>query len=191
VAAISVYGYFALALIGRQFPNKNNDEKEIIDLYVPVFTILQFLFYVGWLKVGEDLMFPFGVDDEDFEFNYILERNVEIGYLIADDLHMQLPPIYVEQLKETICLQHTNGSRDIVNHPPKEHVSTKQLTEWEMTISDGQEATKSNNRISSVIRNCLMHRRENSFDDNLRSFTDFSQKANGPLKKQHRTDSVI
>jgi len=29
--------------------------------------LLKFLFYVGWLKVGEDLLNPFGEDDEDFE----------------------------------------------------------------------------------------------------------------------------
>uniref|UniRef100_A0A1I7W7A8 Bestrophin homolog n=1 Tax=Heterorhabditis bacteriophora TaxID=37862 RepID=A0A1I7W7A8_HETBA len=70
--------------------------------YVPIFTILQFLFYVGWLKVGEDLMFPFGADDEDFEFNYILDRNLEMAYLIVDELHNQVPPVYVESLDDKV-----------------------------------------------------------------------------------------
>ncbi len=35
-------------------------------------------------------MFPFGLDDEDFEFNWMLDRNSEIGYLLADNLHQQV-----------------------------------------------------------------------------------------------------
>ncbi|VDM45856.1 unnamed protein product [Toxocara canis] len=101
VASISVYGYFIFALIGRQFPGMN-ERQEIIDIYVPVFTILQFIFYIGWLKVGEDLLFPFGADDEDIEFNFILDRNLEISYLIVDDLHNQVPPVYVESLKDPV-----------------------------------------------------------------------------------------
>ncbi|KIH54904.1 hypothetical protein ANCDUO_14947 [Ancylostoma duodenale] len=101
VSTISVYGYFAFALIGRQFPSQN-EYREVVDMYVPIFTILQFLFYVGWLKVGEDLMFPFGADDEDFEFNYILERNLEMAFLIVDELHNQVPPVYVESLDDKV-----------------------------------------------------------------------------------------
>ncbi|PAV86401.1 hypothetical protein WR25_15391 isoform D [Diploscapter pachys] len=59
VSTISVYGYFAFALIGRQFPSMN-ENKEMVDMYkfspfkifkltifsyFPIFTVLQFLFY--------------------------------------------------------------------------------------------------------------------------------------------------
>lgn len=53
VVAIATYGYFGICLIGRQIVDPP-------DLYVPIFTILQFLFYMGWLKVGQALMNPFG-----------------------------------------------------------------------------------------------------------------------------------
>lgn len=53
VVAIATYGYFGICLIGRQIVGDP-------DYYVPVFTILQFLFYMGWLKVGQALMNPFG-----------------------------------------------------------------------------------------------------------------------------------
>ncbi|KRX49195.1 Uncharacterized protein T02_13682 [Trichinella nativa] len=89
VVTIATYGYFAICLIGRQ----SNGQSEDPDFYVPIFTILQFLFYVGWLKVGEDLMNPFGEDDDDFELNYVLDRNIQTGYLLAEDLSDQLPPI--------------------------------------------------------------------------------------------------
>ena len=35
-----------------------------LDLYYPLFLTLQFAFYVGWLKVAETLINPFGEDDD-------------------------------------------------------------------------------------------------------------------------------
>uniref|UniRef100_A0A914UW06 Bestrophin homolog n=1 Tax=Plectus sambesii TaxID=2011161 RepID=A0A914UW06_9BILA len=135
VATISVYGFFAFTLIGRQFPSVN-DAKESVDLYIPVFTILQFLFYIGWLKVGEDLMFPFGADDEDFEFNYILDRNFEMAYLIVDDLHGQVPPCYVDSLNAPVELLHTKGSRGLFMHAQKQHLRKHEISELEMAMAD-------------------------------------------------------
>lgn len=58
----------------------------------PVMTILQFLFYFGWLKVAEAMLNPFGYsflsvlwmvafsgdDDDDFECNWLIDRNMEV-----------------------------------------------------------------------------------------------------------------
>uniref|UniRef100_A0A0K0E4U6 Bestrophin homolog n=1 Tax=Strongyloides stercoralis TaxID=6248 RepID=A0A0K0E4U6_STRER len=144
VASISVYGYFAFALIGRQFPSKN-ENGDLIDLYVPIFTILQFLFYVGWLKVGEDLMFPFGADDEDFEFNYILDRNNEMSNLIVDKLHNQVPPVYIESLNDEVKLLHTVGSQSLNNHPPIQHLANTKFGKNHMSIfSDEPTQSKRN-----------------------------------------------
>ncbi|KAK6737532.1 hypothetical protein RB195_019936 [Necator americanus] len=134
VSTISVYGYFAFALIGRQFPS-HNEYREVVDIYVPIFTILQFLFFVGWLKVGEDLMFPFGADDEDFEFNYILERNLEMAFLIVDDLHNQVPPVYVESLDDKVQLMHTRASIQLSNHPQRQHLRKYRMKPEGMQIS--------------------------------------------------------
>lgn len=49
VVTLAVYTFFVACLIGRQF-HAGSD----LDLYVPVFTLLQFFFYAGWLKVGHD-----------------------------------------------------------------------------------------------------------------------------------------
>ena len=48
-------------LMGRQFlnPEKKYPGHEI-DLVIPWFTFLQFFFYMGWLKVAEALINPFG-----------------------------------------------------------------------------------------------------------------------------------
>ncbi|NXT99203.1 BEST2 protein, partial [Buphagus erythrorhynchus] len=52
VVTIAVYTFFLTCLIGRQFldPAQGYAGHEL-DLGVPVFTLLQFFFYVGWLKV--------------------------------------------------------------------------------------------------------------------------------------------
>lgn len=33
---------------------------------MPVVTLLQFIFYIGWIKVAEALINPMGEDDDDF-----------------------------------------------------------------------------------------------------------------------------
>ena len=48
VVTLAVYTFFLSSLMGRQFINP--DVSEMPDLYVPVFTFLQFFFYMGWLK---------------------------------------------------------------------------------------------------------------------------------------------
>jgi hypothetical protein len=47
------------------------------DYYFPIFTSLQFLFYLGWLKVAEALLNPFGEDDEDFDTNWMVDRHLQ------------------------------------------------------------------------------------------------------------------
>ena len=32
---------------------------------------------MGWIKVAETLLNPFGEDDEDFQINYLIDRNVQ------------------------------------------------------------------------------------------------------------------
>ncbi|KAL1787715.1 bestrophin-1 [Sigmodon hispidus] len=94
VVTVAVYSFFLACLVGRQFlnPAKNYPGHEM-DLVVPVFTILQFLFYMGWLKVAEQLINPFGEDDDDFETNWIIDRNLQVSLLSVDEMHQDLPPM--------------------------------------------------------------------------------------------------
>lgn len=52
VVTLAVYTFFFACLIGRQFldPARGYQGHDL-DLYVPIFTLLQFFFYAGWLKV--------------------------------------------------------------------------------------------------------------------------------------------
>lgn len=52
MATVAVYSFFLACLIGRQFldPAQGYPGHDV-DFYLPIFTLLQFFFYVGWLKV--------------------------------------------------------------------------------------------------------------------------------------------
>ncbi|KAG8013840.1 Bestrophin-4 [Nibea albiflora] len=94
VVTIAVYSFFAFCVIGRQFLNPEKGYRNhSIDLYIPVFTLMQFFFYTGWLKVGELIINPFGEDDDDFETNQLIDRNIEVSMLAVDDMYQNLAPI--------------------------------------------------------------------------------------------------
>ena len=83
IVALTVYSYFLANLLGLQYiesRDKNND------YYFPVFGSLQFVFYVGWLKVAESLINPFGEDDDDFDTNFIVDRNIQFTFLLIDQV---------------------------------------------------------------------------------------------------------
>lgn len=93
VVTIAVYTYFIFALFAQQWLEKNG---KAIDL-IPFLIILQFIFYMGWLKVAETLMNPFGEDDDDFEVSGIIDRNLVTSYLIVDDMHKDHPELLKDQ----------------------------------------------------------------------------------------------
>ncbi|XP_049553371.1 bestrophin-4 [Orcinus orca] len=104
VVTIAVYSFFALSLVGRQFveseagaakPQKLLEPGPALgdlDMYVPLTTLLQFFFYAGWLKVAEQIINPFGEDDDDFETNKLIDRNLQVSLLSVDDMYQNLPP---------------------------------------------------------------------------------------------------
>lgn len=102
---LAVHSFFLTCLIARQFldPAKGYANYEY-DMYVPIFTLLEFFFYMGWLKVmsfckqnesitffdhicsipdnftfflkvAEQLINPFGEDDDDYDINWLLDRH--------------------------------------------------------------------------------------------------------------------
>ena len=102
VAHFSVLFYFVAALLGRQyliphdddidsktFPSLNDTisfaksssvfKPHSPDLYIPFFTLFELFAYLGWIKVAESLLNPFGDDDEDFQINYLIDRNISVS----------------------------------------------------------------------------------------------------------------
>ncbi|ESO83363.1 hypothetical protein LOTGIDRAFT_236683 [Lottia gigantea] len=92
VATLAVYIFFATCLLGRQYldPNKGYPGYDL-DLYIPLFTMLQFFFYMGWLKVAEQLINPFGEDDDDYEINWLLDRHTEVAFSLVDQCYGKYP----------------------------------------------------------------------------------------------------
>ena len=70
-----------------------DDERR--DFYIPVFTLLKFIFYFGWLHVATILIDPFGNDDEDFDLNMMINRNLETGFMIVKE------PVEEEVMEDT------------------------------------------------------------------------------------------
>ncbi|CAJ0602558.1 unnamed protein product [Cylicocyclus nassatus] len=130
VASLATYAFFVFCLLGRQ----NFESNEEYDTVFPLFTIVQFIFYVGWFKVGQDLMRPFGLDDDDIELSYILDRNLVISFATVDCLQSDKPPdfepdVYWQHLDNVSLYKETSSlkfgridlSRTAHKHPPKLH----------------------------------------------------------------------
>ncbi|KAA0200337.1 hypothetical protein HAZT_HAZT008913 [Hyalella azteca] len=125
VVTLAVYTFAICTIMGRQFLDPSRGLKgNSVDMYVPTFTILQFFFYMGWLKVAESLINPFGEDDDDFDTNYLVDRNVQGAYVIVDEMHEEHPELikdmYFEDgvpaaLPYTIASEHFR-SNQAVNH---------------------------------------------------------------------------
>jgi len=122
VAHLAVFTYFGACLFSRQFlipPEDAVDKESFPDVtifpygktpfdnhtpgyYIPVFTIIEMVCYMGWIKVAESLLNPFGDDDEDFNIKYLIIRNLQVSYLIVDeadeDLEMAEDPYLDEGL---------------------------------------------------------------------------------------------
>uniref|UniRef100_A0A1L8DF52 Bestrophin homolog n=1 Tax=Nyssomyia neivai TaxID=330878 RepID=A0A1L8DF52_9DIPT len=136
VVTLVLYSYFVAALVGRQMvPHVDGavpaGKYEDPDLYFPLFTALQFCFYVGWLKVAEVLINPFGEDDDDIELNWLIDRHIKASYMIVDEMHEEHPELLKDQYWGEVVpkdLPYTQGSEHYRRHEPKgsaEHYKVK------------------------------------------------------------------
>uniref|UniRef100_A0A915PZ08 Bestrophin homolog n=1 Tax=Setaria digitata TaxID=48799 RepID=A0A915PZ08_9BILA len=119
---LAVYVYFAICLISRQFiiterdaPNKSN-----IDLVLPCVTMMEFIIFVGWMKVAEGLLNPFGEDDDDFECNFLLDKNLAISLCIVDDASNDAPELEKDHFwpsdkVDKVCSEGTVNGGIVIN----------------------------------------------------------------------------
>ncbi|XP_054010535.1 bestrophin-4-like isoform X1 [Hylaeus anthracinus] len=113
VVTLATYSFFAVALLARQHIDGQEKQFQLqIDVYIPIFTILQFFFFVGLLKVAEQLINPFGDDDEDFELNWIIDRHTKVSYLGVDTLMNRCPPLVKDMYfdDENLILPYTEAA---------------------------------------------------------------------------------
>jgi len=112
VVTLAVYFYFIAALFGSQWVMPASEEAHSmiyktsarLDLVYPFFLTLQFAFYIGWLKVAETLINPFGEDDDDFELNRLIDRHLQVGFLICDPI-VEKPDLLKDKFWEEIIPQ--------------------------------------------------------------------------------------
>ncbi|XP_001353161.2 bestrophin-4 [Drosophila persimilis] len=101
VVTLAVYTYFMAAIFGHQWIDKQSGGesryRNVINYYFPLFSTLEFFFFMGWLKVAETLICPFGDDDDDFELNWLIDRNLQVSYLIVDEMHNDHPELVRDQ----------------------------------------------------------------------------------------------
>ncbi|KRF84498.1 bestrophin-4 isoform X2 [Drosophila virilis] len=124
VVTLVLYTYFIAALLGRQMlPNVvDSNGREDPDLFFPFFTVLQFVFFVGWLKVAEVLINPFGEDDDDIELNWLIDRHIKAAYMIVDEMHEEHPELLRDQYWECVVpkeLPYTVASEHYRRDEPK------------------------------------------------------------------------
>lgn len=182
VVTIATYTYFLTALMSGQYLVRDAGDAKAsgIDLYIPVFTILEFFFFMGWLKVAEQLINPLGEDDDDFELNWCIDRNLFMSLYIVDDLHDTHPSLTKDPFwdetepmlpytKRSAALrsQPFLGSAMNLNVEPEqkyEHFVPEMDTINEMTYREGDEEcginiqhphTRNNSKGSSQMLNIL------------------------------------
>ncbi|CAL8147673.1 unnamed protein product [Orchesella dallaii] len=93
VVTLATYIYFAACLFGKQFIRMGDEA----DFYIPIFHFLEFFFMMGWLKVAETMINPFGGDDDDFEVNWLVDRNIALSYMVVDEMNTEFPEMVRDQ----------------------------------------------------------------------------------------------
>ena len=133
VVTLAVYSYFLTSIMGTQWVHNKTVEGyvNIVDLYFPFFTTLQFFFYMGWLKVAESLINPFGEDDDDFEVNWMVDRNLQVSYLIVDEMHHEHPELIKDQYWDEVFpteLPYTVGAEQFREEHPEPSTANIEVT---------------------------------------------------------------
>ncbi|KAL6728647.1 hypothetical protein Aduo_010399 [Ancylostoma duodenale] len=93
IVCLAVHTYFLVCVIARQYVDGSKFESDMIDMVFPFMTSIQFVLYMGWLKVAEALLNPWGLDDDDFETNVLIDRNLAMGLKIVDDGYGKTPEL--------------------------------------------------------------------------------------------------
>ena len=74
---------------------------------------------MGWIKVAESLLNPFGDDDEDFKINYLIDRNLQVSYLIVaehnSEIEMEKDPFLQAGIEVPRELPYANPVENLKN----------------------------------------------------------------------------
>ncbi|KAH8379257.1 hypothetical protein KR009_003954 [Drosophila setifemur] len=138
VVTLAVYAYFLFAMLGQQYTKDTElrDGHRVIQWF-PILTLLQFFFYMGWLKVAEVLINPFGEDDDDFELNWIIDRNITVSYFIVDEMHQEHPELVKDQYWDEVFPNEIPYAQAATRPNPPEASTARIDTEPKAKVSLG------------------------------------------------------
>ncbi|XP_073993084.1 bestrophin-4-like isoform X2 [Rhodnius prolixus] len=164
VVTLATYSFFLAALVGRQYVEEAKKQLQMeIDIYLPVFTILQFFFFMGLLKVAEQLINPFGDDDEDFELNWLIDRHTKVSYLGVDILMAKAPPLVKDKYFDEVnlTLPYTGAAFAYKKKTYRGSVHNMQVPEDQQSmflpeIAEEEEQETSRNTPKNSVPNLLM-----------------------------------
>ncbi|KHJ48294.1 bestrophin-1 domain protein [Trichuris suis] len=150
VVTIATHSFFVTNLIAKQSTYSAGDRE--IETYFPAILLIQFLFYMGWLKVAEVLIIPFGEDDDDFEINYIVDRNVQVSYLMVDDHYGKIPTLARDKhwFEEVTTIPHTVASMGLKRKPFAPSTADLKVPERLQSIVRKPSTMASSERLSST-----------------------------------------
>ncbi|KAL6738983.1 hypothetical protein Aduo_012476 [Ancylostoma duodenale] len=129
LVCLAVHTYFIVCLLARQYIISDNSSKKTeVDLYFPIMSTLQFIFYMGWMKVAEAMLNPFGEDDDDFECNALIDRNITMVLMMVDQGYDRPPDLKRDPFwDEEVEPLYSEESARIPHHPLKGSVSEVRL----------------------------------------------------------------
>nr|XP_016927267.2 bestrophin-4-like [Drosophila suzukii] len=160
VVTVATYSFFLFSVLGQQWMENASDKEGLsIRRWFPILTVLQFFFYMGWLKVAETLINPFGEDDDDFELNWIIDRNLTVAYCIVDEMHQEHPELVKDQYWEEVFPNEIPYAIPTMRHNPPEASTAYMETQRRprgsglSTISNPSNPSRRSSTRSNRLRN--------------------------------------
>ncbi|GMT30698.1 hypothetical protein PFISCL1PPCAC_21995, partial [Pristionchus fissidentatus] len=115
VVSLSTSVYFIMCLIARQYiAIEHTDIRWQVDYLLPFFTMGEFICLVGWLKCAQVMINPFGQDDDDFEVDTLIERNLAVSMTMVDDLYDKAPPLARIDIKQLPTMLDPNKKNPMI-----------------------------------------------------------------------------
>ncbi|XP_046653571.1 bestrophin-2-like isoform X2 [Daphnia pulicaria] len=104
VVTLAVYSFFFACIMGHQrIVDPTSPENGITaDLFYGFSLVLKFFFYMGLLKLAEQMICPYGDGDEHFDVDFLLNRHAQVIQLGTDILSDQCPSAFPELLDQKI-----------------------------------------------------------------------------------------
>ncbi|XP_066147052.1 bestrophin-4-like [Euwallacea fornicatus] len=166
VVTMAVYSYFLVTVIGNQFIELEEGFVDRLIFSFPFMPILEFFFYMGWLKVAETLINPFGEDDDDFEVVWMIDRHIQVCYLLVDKIHQDHPKLmkdYYWQQTAPDSLPFTVASQQYMGETvvqSTQNIKVKK-TDQDLIIPEGKNHSgQTSKSLWSTLSRALFRRRQ-------------------------------